>query len=104
MDQDTGFLYISPEQYQNLQSLFFEIGNSAYELTPNAQIWPRRLYNAIGGEKDRVYLVVQALGKPIPGLDFVCGMAFMERFYIIFDTAGQRLGLATTPATYSETN
>ena len=104
VDNATGFLYISPGQYQNLESLFFEIGGSAFELTPNAQIWPRSLYNAIGGEKDRVYLVVQNLGQAMPGLDFICGMAFMERFYVVFDTAGQQLGLANTPFTYAETN
>lgn len=60
MDEATGLLSITPAQFANLQSLFFNIGGvrtrptpnnyrartdkhlqTAFELTPNAQIFPR---------------------------------------------------------------
>ena len=37
----TGLLQITPAQFENLESLFFNIGGRSFELTPNAQIWPR---------------------------------------------------------------
>ena len=104
LDTATGFLYISPQQYPNLQSLFFDIGGSSFELSPNAQIWPRSLNSAIGGTNDRLYLVVQSLGKSMPGMDFICGAVFMERFYTVLDTGSQQIGLAYTPYTFATTN
>jgi cathepsin E len=62
------------------------------------------LNSLIGGKKDSIYLVVQALGEPIPGLNFILGTAFMERYCTVFDTAGQHVGIAQTPFTYAETN
>jgi hypothetical protein len=47
-----GSLYITPAQYETLQPLFFDIGDSSFELTPNAQIWPRALNSAMGGQND----------------------------------------------------
>ena len=40
-DPTTGLLKITADQYANLESLFFHIGGTTYEFTPNAQIWPR---------------------------------------------------------------
>lgn len=104
LDEATGFLYISPQQYPTLQSLFFDIGGSSFEFTSNAQIWPRSQNSAIGGTDDRLYLVVQSLGKSLPGLSFICGAVFMERFYTIFDTSNREIGLAYTPFTFATTN
>ena len=104
LDTATGFLYISPQQYPNLQSLFFDIGGSSFELSPNAQIWPRSQNGAIGGTDDRLYLVVQSIGESFPGMDFICGAVFMERFYTVFDTGNRQIGLAYTPNTFATTN
>ena len=48
-------LRITLAQYANLKSLFFTIGDRTFELTANAQIWPRALNEFIGGA--RGYLV-----------------------------------------------
>jgi Eukaryotic aspartyl protease len=95
-DDDMGLLYISAEDYANLQSLYSFIGTGSstpFELIPSAQTWPAALIGA-QDDTDRIYLVVQDIGDIVPGMSFICGMAFMQRFYTVFDTAGQRIGLA----------
>ena len=57
-DQATGLLRLTPDQYNNLRSLFFNVSGSIFELIPNAQIWPRSLNEAIGGEAGYIYLVI----------------------------------------------
>jgi hypothetical protein len=103
-DEDTGFLRISGEQYDRLQSFFLDIGGNAYELIPNAQIWPRALNEAIGGQKHHIYLVIQDIGKRVPGLEFIAGMVFLERYFSVYDTQNHRLGLAPTRYTNAEIN
>lgn len=76
-----------------------------YELTANAQIWPRALNTAIGGTANNIYLIVGDLGTNSgEGLDFINGYGFLERFYSVFDTANRRVGFATTPFTTATTN
>ncbi len=76
-----------------------------YELTANAQIWPRALNSAIGGNANSVYLIVGDIGTPSgEGFDFVNGYAFLERFYSVFDSANGSVGFATTPFTTATTN
>ncbi|KAI0649630.1 acid protease [Trametes meyenii] len=105
IDETTGFLRITPDQYDNLQSLFFHIGDNTYEFTPNAQILPRALNTVLGGDPDGIYLVVNDLGSVSgQGIDFIAGMAFLERFYHVFDIAHNRVGFATTPFTNATTN
>ncbi|TBU57604.1 family A1 protease [Dichomitus squalens] len=105
LDATTGLLRLTPDQASNLQSLFFHIGDTTLEFTPNAQIWPRALNSAIGGTSDFVYLVVNDLGTLSgEGLDFIDGMTFLERFYYVFDIANSRVGFATTPFTDATTN
>lgn len=129
LDEATGLLRVTPAQFNTLQSLFFNInGVSLYwfltvqiqlscsslawrvlqvqfELTANAQAWPRSLNSAIGGNSNSVYLIVNDLGSPSgEGLDFINGFAFLERFYTVFDTANQRVGFANTPFTHATTN
>ena len=99
-----GWLYMTPAQYENLQPLSFNVGNSTFELTPNAQIWPRELNSAIQGSDDLVYLVIHDIGDIYPRVDFVCGMAFLERFYSVFDTGNSRIGLAPTQFTNAKSN
>ncbi len=108
-DNSTQLHRISNTQYENLQSLFFVIGNSTFELTPNAQIWPRALNRAIGGDANSVYLAINDIGNlfhgvSASGINFVCGMKFLERFYSVFDTENRRVGLATTPFTHATIN
>lgn len=73
----TGLLTITASQYENLQSLYFNIGGNSYELTPNAQIWPRSLNAHVGGDENSIYLVVTDLGRPSgQGLDFISMISF----------------------------
>ncbi|THH13076.1 hypothetical protein EW146_g7101 [Bondarzewia mesenterica] len=104
-DNNTGLLRLTTAQYKNLQSLFFTVGRTTFELTANAQIWPRSLNSFIGGTSNNVYLIVGDLGSNSrEGLDFINGLAFLERFYSVFDTDKKRVGLATTRYTYATTN
>ncbi|PPR01599.1 hypothetical protein CVT26_013337 [Gymnopilus dilepis] len=101
----TGLLSLPVGQYANLQSLFFNIGGTSFELTPNAQIWPRSLNADIGGTADFVYLVVSSIGTITgSGLDFINGYTFLERFYSVYDSTNRRVGLAPTNYTNADTN
>ncbi|OJT15186.1 Polyporopepsin [Trametes pubescens] len=105
LDNTTGLLTITEQQFENLQSLFFNIGGTSFELTPNAQIWPRALNSTIGGEEGKIYLVASDLGNQSgQGLDFINGFAFLQRFYSVYDTGNSQVGLATTSFTDAETN
>ncbi|KAI1786242.1 family A1 protease [Ganoderma leucocontextum] len=105
LDSTTGLLRLDPDQVGNLQSLFFHIGDNILEFTPNAQMWPRALNSAIGGDADSVFLIVNDIGSLSgQGLDFIDGMTFLERFYYVFDIANSRVGFATTPFTDATTN
>ena len=81
------------------------IGGTTYELTANAQIWPRSQNSVLGGDEGKIYLIVADIGTPSgQGLDFINGFTFLERFYSVFDTANQRVSLANTPFTRATTN
>ena len=72
MDETTGLLSITQSQFNSLQSLFFTIGGATFEMTANAQIWPRALNSVIGGESGKIYLVAADLGSQSgQGLDFI---------------------------------
>ncbi|KAI0081056.1 acid protease [Panus rudis PR-1116 ss-1] len=104
-DSATGLLKITPPQYAALKSLQFNVGGTTFELTPNAQIFPRSLNTAIGGKASDIYLIVADIGSPSgSGLDFINGYTFLERFYSVFDTTNRRVGLATTSFTNATTN
>ena len=126
MDNATGLLSISESQFENLESLFFTIGGTTFEMTANAQIWPRALNSTIGGEAGKIYLVAADMGSQSgQGLDFISasiirslvslagerltphftdGFAFLQRFYSVYDTGNSQVGLATTAFTDAETN
>jgi len=105
LDQTTGLLTLTASQFENLQSLFFDIGGVQYELTPNAQIWPRSLNSELGGSAGAIYLVVSDLGTQSgQGLDFINGFSFLQRFYSVYDVTNSQVGLATTSFTDAETN
>ncbi|KAI0333918.1 acid protease [Cubamyces sp. BRFM 1775] len=100
-----GFYKITVDQYANLQSLFFTIHNVLYEFTANAQIWPRNLNNVIGGMPGWCYLVLGDITWDSgSGMDFINGMTFIERYYMVFDTDNSRVGIANTPYTRATTN
>ncbi|TCD63445.1 hypothetical protein EIP91_005386 [Steccherinum ochraceum] len=104
-DSDTGLLRLTPDQFNNLESLFFTIGSETFEFTPNAQIWPRALNTAIGGTSDFVYLIVNDIGSASgEGLDFIDGMTFLERFFAVFDSTNSQFGIATTQFTNATSN
>jgi pepsin A len=105
LDETTGLLKITPDQYSNLKPLIFTIGGTAFTLTPNAQIWPRSMNSVIGdtsGNSNNIYLIVADIGSET--FDFVNGYTFLERFYSIFDTTNKRVGFATTAYTESTSN
>ncbi|KAG2048393.1 acid protease [Suillus hirtellus] len=105
LNENVGLLQISSAQYEKLSSLYFAIGGVTYELTPNAQIWPRSLNTAVGGDANSIYLVIADTGSPSgSGLDFTNGYCFLERFYSVFDTTNSRVGFATTQYTDATTN
>ncbi|KAF8621890.1 hypothetical protein AX15_007443 [Amanita polypyramis BW_CC] len=105
VDPATTLLKITPAQYGDLKPLNFQVNGNTFTLTPNAQIWPRSLNSAIGGDPSSIYLVVADLQtRSGAGLDFINGYTFLERFYSVYDTANQRVGLATTPFTEATSN
>jgi len=105
LDSATGLLTVTQAQFDNMQSLFFKIGKSTFELTPNAQIWPRSLNSTLGGDTSKIYLVVGDIGNNSgSGLDFIDGFVFLQRFYSVYDTTNSRLGIAKTQYTNATTN
>ncbi|EKM61855.1 uncharacterized protein PHACADRAFT_248745 [Phanerochaete carnosa HHB-10118-sp] len=105
LDPTTGLLSLTPAQFANLQSLFFNIGGTTYEFIPNAQIWPRFLNAEIGGAADGIYLIIGNIGSPSgEGLDFVNGVVWLERFYFLWDAGNNQAGFATTQFTDATTN
>jgi len=97
LDSGTGHLTVTQEQFDKMQSLYFNIGNSTFELTPNAQTWPRALNGLLDGDADAIHLVVGNLGNNSgSGLDFINGFAFSQHFYTVYDTTNSRVGIAAT--------
>ena len=83
-DDATGLLKITPAQFNALKPLVFSVGGSTYSLSPDAQIWPRALNTAIGGQIGAIYLIVSDLGSNSgSGLDFINGFAFLYVFLCI---------------------
>ncbi|KAL4260087.1 Catalase [Pleurotus pulmonarius] len=80
VDQTTGLLSIPASSYSQLHSLKFQIGGFTFEMTPDAQVWPRSLNNCIGGKDDTIYLIVGDIGtNGASGLEFILGYTFLER-------------------------
>ncbi|OCH93069.1 acid protease [Obba rivulosa] len=105
VDPVTGLYTISSENFANLESLFFHIGDVTYEFTANAQIWPRSLNSNIGGNADTIYLVVaDNMENTGSGLDFINGLVWLERFYLVYDSGDVQVGFATTPYTNATSN
>jgi saccharopepsin len=120
VDSKTGLLSITPSQYSQLQTLRFIIGGvrhsstlkccvelpslqRPFDLIPDAQIWPRTLNKAIGGDPNGIYLIIANIGSS-HGIDFINGMVFLERFLSVYDSDENRVGFAETAHTADETN
>jgi cathepsin E len=59
----------------------------------------------IGGIAGDIYLIVGDIGSDSgSGLDFINGLTFFERFYVVLDSASQQVGLANTTFTDATTN
>jgi len=81
------------------------LSQNTYSLTANAQIWPRTLNGSIQGSSNYIYLVIRKLNvNHEHHWNFVLGYAFLERFYTVYDTTNNRIGIATTPWTTVATN
>ncbi|KAI0695636.1 acid protease [Cytidiella melzeri] len=105
LDDNTGLLKISSSQFASLQSLFFVINGVTFEFTANAQLWPRALNTAIGGLSTDIFLIIGDIGSNSgSGLDFINGMTWMQRFYVVLDTTNSRVGIANTPFTRATSN
>jgi len=104
-DSNTSLLKITPAQYKNLKNFVVHVKGAQFELTPNAQIWPRKLNTLIGGTAGSYYLIVASSGSPSgQGLDFLLGQCFLERFYSVYDTGKHQVGLARTSFTNAKSN
>ncbi|KAJ6508368.1 acid protease [Mycena sanguinolenta] len=105
LDDATGLLCFTEEQFKNVKSMMFNIGGVQYELIPDAQLWPRSQNESIGGAKDKIYSIFASMGQmENQGLDFINGYTFLQRFYSCYDTTNSRLGFATTQDTMAQTN
>jgi len=74
-------------------------------LASNPEAWT--LNADIGGVSSNIYGIVADIGTPSgEGLDFklMNGMAFLERYYSVYDTANKRVGLAQTYFTFVSIN
>ncbi|KAG6332007.1 hypothetical protein ID866_7080 [Astraeus odoratus] len=95
-----GWYSLTQDQYNNLGILSFVIGGQDYDLSPNAQIFPRA-----SPDEERIFLIVGEQRRiQDSGLDFTLGYPFVERYYIILNTSSSQIGIASTRYTYSTTN
>jgi len=106
IDSKTQLLKIPKASIKKMKSLFFIIGGVSFELTPNAQLWPRALNAALGGDSDAYYSIITAVTdyQHDLGLTFINGYTFLERFYSVYDSTESRVGFANTKFTHATTN
>ncbi|KAG6332579.1 hypothetical protein ID866_6514 [Astraeus odoratus] len=90
-------LTITPDQYNNLQTLTFVIGDQSYDLSPNAQIFARSSPNS------QIFLVVRS-SRPNAREDFSLGSPFFQRYYVVFNSSSSQIGFSSHLYTYSTTN
>ncbi|KAH7878512.1 aspartic peptidase A1 [Lentinula edodes] len=116
LDPTTGLLSINEAQLSNLTTLSF-IGTDIngetqhFDLTPNAQLFPRAFNTEIGGSADDILLITASSGSnDASTIDCIMGQSFLQRTYSAFVTpngnpdAAGTVGFATTPFTDATTN
>ncbi|KAF8480633.1 aspartic peptidase domain-containing protein [Gautieria morchelliformis] len=105
LDNTTGLLRLTTTQFANLQSFSLTPPQTTFELTANAQAWPRSLNSSLAATQQCLPHCWRPRHPQWRGLDFINGFAFLcGRFYSVFDTTNQRVGLATTSFTDATTN
>ncbi|KAF9579372.1 hypothetical protein BGW38_004400 [Lunasporangiospora selenospora] len=105
MDSDTDLLTITPEQYSNLKSLYINLGDHPLEIPSSALLWPRDQNDDIGGDPNKIYLIVgdqKALSGQ--GMDFLIGYRILRKFYTVFDVEKDQVGFAYTSFTNTTEN
>ncbi|KAG6332611.1 hypothetical protein ID866_6479 [Astraeus odoratus] len=90
-------LSISENQYNNLQILSILIGDQSYDLSPNAQIYPRASPN------EQIFLVINSIDLASE-VDFRLGYTFIQRYYVVFNSSSSQIGFASHLHTDSTTN
>lgn len=80
-----------------------------FQTKADIDVIQRKFNDFLGGTSDDIFGIVGDLGIPRPvepafNSAFVLGAAFLERFYSVYDTAHNQIGLATTQFTFAETN
>lgn len=58
LNQTVGFYSVTPAQFAAMKSLHFRINNNTFDLTPDAQIWPRSKNSEINGTTNGIYLII----------------------------------------------
>jgi hypothetical protein len=97
LDNNTGLIAIPTSSVAGMQSLNFVIGGKVFSMDPAAQLIPQDENTYWGGKTGMRYSVVASMGANSGGgLDFILGQKFMERFYAVFDTDGNRVGFGYT--------
>ncbi|KAG6328880.1 hypothetical protein ID866_10208 [Astraeus odoratus] len=91
------WLTITQDQYNNLRALSILIGDQSYDLSPNAQIYPR------SSTDEQILLVVKSIDRDA-GIDFKLGSTFFQRYYVVFNSSSSEIGFASHQYTYSMTN
>ncbi|KAJ7451644.1 acid protease [Mycena latifolia] len=107
LDPSSQLLTVTEDQYNNMQSMIFNIGGVKHELCKNAQIWPRSMADSIGCPKGKICLIFADMGQinvDQDGLCFINGFTFLQRFYSVYDVSKQQVGFATTEHTMATTN
>ncbi|KAG6333805.1 hypothetical protein ID866_5283 [Astraeus odoratus] len=90
-------LVITEDQYNDLQTLSIVIGDQSYDLSPNAQIYPRSSPN------DPTVLAIHSMDVD-SRIGFVLGHPFFQRYYVVFNSRNSQIGFASHKYTYSTTN
>ncbi|KZO93798.1 aspartic proteinase from Irpex Lacteus [Calocera viscosa TUFC12733] len=97
IDPITGLLEVPASQASTIQSLNFTIGGRAFTLSAGAQLIPQSEVAAYGGRNGHYYSYIGPMGSDSgAGFDFVLGQKFLERFYSVYDTTRNRVGLSDT--------
>lgn len=102
-DDPTGLFRV--DSMDSVQSLFYNIGGTIFELTPNAQIFPPQFNTLIGGQDGVFYLLFADLGDAAnqpsgPGM-FVNGYFWLMRHYVTYDGTRKVVGVAQTENTFA---